>query len=144
MKNPFNPNSYGWFAHKHMMRAIRSYIDYPNEDTFYEGILVDCHQFCEKIMKHELQVNQGILEEGHSLKKLLNKCIVTDTSLDKFKRAILILQNVYYDKRYPGENFELTTKEEVAEAVELVIRVRDYFYTKYPNTDFPISNRFQD
>ena len=70
-------------------------------------------QSAEKSLKAFLLFKEGILSEGHSLPKLLQKCITYEPEFVQYKDSVHILNSFYIETRYPAEE-ELNVKEEDA------------------------------
>lgn len=83
-------------------------------------------QSAEKSLKAFLLNKEGILSEGHSLPKLLQKCMVHEQEFGQYKDNLHILNSFYIETRYLAEE-ELYVKEEDAQnALGIARRIFEY------------------
>ena len=80
------------------------------ESDDYDSMVVLCQQFLEYYLKHLLEVTQGKSVRHHKLALLANQLGFSE--LDKYEDFFRKVQEYSFDKRYPGECYVLTTKEE--------------------------------
>lgn len=87
-------------------------------------------QCVEKALKAFLLYKEGILSEGHSLPKLIQKCILHEEGFQQYKDSVHILNSFYIETRYPAEE-EVNVKEEDAEgAIETAKSIMEYINKK--------------
>lgn len=122
------------FALKDLKSAEIMY-KYSNE---YDVIVVSCQQYVEKSLKHLLQLKNGELLKTHKLHTLLNKIDMVE--LNEFDRLFFLeIENFYFDKRYPGEDYIETTKEDCDRIYRKTLEYRNLieklikFYEKIDN-----------
>jgi HEPN domain-containing protein len=83
-------------------------------------------QACEKQLKSWLEENNKlslILARTHNLRKLLRE--IGGYEEDFYKTAALV-ENYYFDTKYPGDDFIELTKEDVDVAVEFYDKLIDF------------------
>ena len=83
----------------------------------FDVVAFHAQQCAEKALKAFLLYKEGILSEGHSLPKLLQKCIIHEAEFEQYKDSVHILNSFYIETRYPAEE-ELNVKE--ADAVNAI------------------------
>ena len=75
-------------------------------------------QACEKQLKHWLEENNKLdihLARTHNLRKLLRA--IGDYEADFYKIASLV-ENYYFDTKYPGDDYIELNKQEIDAAIE--------------------------
>lgn len=98
---------YYYFAMKNY-NFLKMAINCESDD--YDSMVVLCQQFLEYYLKHLLEVTQGKSARHHKLALLANQLGFSE--LDKYEDFFRKVQEYYFDKRYPGECYVLTKKEE--------------------------------
>lgn len=98
------------FALKNLKTAELHY----NYGGDLDEIVVSCQQYFEKSFKQLLLLKDGSTYKTHKITFLINKLDIVEFKMheDLFRK----IQDYYFDKRYPSEVYEVTTKSE-AEAV---------------------------
>ena len=75
-------------------------------------------QACEKQLKHYLDEQDRLdigLARTHNLRKLLREIDGYD---EDFYRTAVIVENYYFDTKYPGEEYSDLTKKDVETAID--------------------------
>ncbi len=105
----------------------------------FDVVAFHAQQCVEKALKAFLLFKEGILSEGHSLPKLVQKCIIFDPGFKEYEDRLHILNSFYIETRYPAEE-ELNVKEEDAEgAIETANNILEYVCKKI-NIDTEFQN----
>lgn len=112
-----------------------------NASSDYDSIVVMGQQYLEKALKHLLEVKCGEVYKNHKLTVLVNKIGIAELTMheDYFRKV----QDYYFDKRYPGDNYIETTKEECEYLVNFVIEFKpiiESYIKQYENGDSEIKN----
>lgn len=105
-----------------------NYLDFANKDfksmeTMYEHteeydvIVVSCQQYLEKALKHLYELKLKELNRSHKIVFLAKQLDIPE--ILKYINELRIIQEYYFDKRYPSESYIETTKEECEQAVRV-------------------------
>jgi HEPN domain-containing protein len=129
--NPFKANTFAYMAHNDYMTAMLNY-DLKSEYV-YDNILVNCHQFVEKLLKHIINSKTGQINKTHNLKSLSRDVMTHYPKAKKIWRCCSTLNDYYFSKRYPGENYYETDKEQVEEAIECIKNIKELLYPVVEN-----------
>lgn len=93
--------------------ALKDYkmmkLAYSSSDD-YDSIVVMGQQYLEKAFKRLLEVKCGEIYKNHKITVIVQKLGIPDFLMheDYFRK----IQDYYFDKRYPGENYIETSKSE--------------------------------
>lgn len=105
-----------------------NYLDFANKDfksmetmyaytEEYDVIVVNCQQYLEKALKHLYELKLNELNRSHKIVFLARQLNIPEIS--KYIGELRIIQEYYFDKRYPSESYIETTKEECEQAVKI-------------------------
>ena len=100
-------NNYYSFAMRDY-NSIHLFLSSGSDD--YDSIVVFCQQFLEKYLKHLLEITQGKSLRVHKLTVLAYNLQIKE--LDEYDDFFRKVQDYYFDKRYPGDCYIETTKDE--------------------------------
>ncbi|SFC84965.1 HEPN domain-containing protein [Clostridium uliginosum] len=111
-----------------------NYLDFANKDLNsakilhkytgeYDNIVVLCQQYLEKAFKYLLDRKLGELSKSHKLVTLSKKLEINE--LDKYENFLRKVQDYYFDKRYPSEDYMETIKEECDEVVKTTLIIKE-------------------
>ena len=119
----FGFGTYGYIAVKNLRCAQLAFVGGE-----YDGCAFMCHQAVEKIMKHVLvdYVDKGIdcsVFKANRLIKILNVLCIEYPSLNRLRRDISRLGDVYFNSRYPSEKYTEYTKTSAAEFLNTAVAV---------------------
>ncbi|MGL4949223.1 MAG: HEPN domain-containing protein [Anaeroplasmataceae bacterium] len=129
------------FAKKDLLSADTMY-KYTEE---YDVIVVHCQQYIEKSLKYLLEIKCGELSKSHKLTVLSNKLQIKE--LDTYDNIFRKIQDYYFDKRYPGDNYIITSKSECDEVYTFtkdIVTVIEYLIKTYSKREFSRSNAFNN
>lgn len=104
--------------------------DYKSAQTMYKYtdeydiIVVSCQQYLEKALKYLLEINLGELNKTHKLTTLAHKLNIE--YFNKYTAFFRQVQDYYFDKRYPSEDYITTTKEEAEYVFTLTTEIKEY------------------
>lgn len=110
------------------------YIDFANKDfkametmyTYteeYDVIVTNCQQYIEKALKHLYEIRLHELSKSHKLVTLVKRLNISEILI--YENELRIIQDYYFDKRYPSEDYIETTKEECDNAVAVTRKLKD-------------------
>lgn len=88
----------------------------------YDTIVVSCQQYIEKALKHLYELKLNELSKSHKLIFLAKQLDIPE--ILKYSNELRIIQDYYFDKRYPSESYMETTKEECDQAVEITTEIK--------------------
>lgn len=117
-----------------------------NGDT--DEIAVACQQYFEKAFRQLLLLRDGTLYKSHKLSFLINKLAISEFS--KNENSLRLIGEYYFDKRYPNEVYEETSKDEALKAYNLAIELKpviEYYlkeFNKSKDTPSKSLNAFDD
>lgn len=105
-----------------------NYLDFANKDFIsmeimykyteeYDVIVVNCQQYLEKSLKHLYELKLNELNRSHKIVFLAKQLAIPE--ILKYINELRIIQEYYFDKRYPSESYIETTKEECEQAVKV-------------------------
>lgn len=94
------------FALKDLKSASTMY----NHTEEYDVVVVSCQQYLEKSLKYLLELKSGELSKTHKLTTLSNRLDIEE--FKQYEDLFRKIQDYYFDKRYPSEDYIETTKEE--------------------------------
>lgn len=114
-----NENSYLYFAEKDYKLMCLSY----EYNLDYDSTVVLCQQFLEKALMHLCELKLGEQFKTHKLTSLSGKLKIDE--LDKYENELRKIQDYYFDKRYPNEDYVQTSKEECERTVETTKEIRE-------------------
>ena len=87
-------------------------------------------QACEKRLKGWLEDNNKldiVLSRTHNLRKLLRE--IGDYEENLYKTAALV-ENYYFDTKYPGDDYIELTKQDIDEAIEFYSELISFLESK--------------
>ena len=94
-------------------------------NTFYNQLAVQCQQVAEKFLKGYL--DRTVLEEDvsdllrkHNMKKIASKLNDMNPGLKLDTVGLAYLTDVYFDARYPGDDFYTVSKEEFEKCLSIM------------------------
>lgn len=102
----------------------------------YDSIVVMGQQYLEKGLKRILELKCNEVYTKHKLTVIISKLNIIEFMIheDYFRKV----QDYYFDRRYPGENYIETTKEECDYLVKFVEEIKpviEYYIDKYKSTN---------
>lgn len=88
----------------------------------YDSIVVMGQQYLEKALKHLLELKCCETSRSHKITVIIQKLGIVDFNIheDYFRK----IQDYYFDKRYPGDNYIETTKVECEYLVDFVDKMK--------------------
>ena len=122
------------FAKKNL-KSAETMNKYTDE---YDVIVVDCQQYLEKSLKYLLELKCGELTRVHKLTVITSKLNIEE--LNKHEDIFRRIQDYYFDKRYPGDNYLETSKDECAEVFKFTISLKPFIeelILKYTKEEIP-------
>lgn len=110
-----------------------NYLDFANKDfksmetmyqytEEYDTIVVNCQQYIEKALKHLYELKLNELSKSHKLVFLAKQLDIPE--ILQYSNELRIIQDYYFDKRYPSESYMETTKEECEQAVKVTRAIK--------------------
>lgn len=114
------------FAIKNLKTA-QLHVEYDG-DT--DEIVVSCQQYFEKAFKQLLLLRDGSIYKTHKISFLVKKLSIVEFSINE--DLFRIIEDYYFDKRYPSEVYEETSKEEALRVYNLAVELKPIieFYLK--------------
>lgn len=119
-------HTYGAIAHRDLEAARLTVENLPFVSVF------NSQQACEKILKHYLQLKlpksdlQSDLLHSHKLRRLAHAAQISE--LDSYREILLLLQDYYFDGRYPGSDYvepDAKIAQELYEGAQKVVEIVD-------------------
>ncbi|MGL4950159.1 MAG: HEPN domain-containing protein [Anaeroplasmataceae bacterium] len=113
---------YNYFANK-KLNIVNKIFDEFDSSCDYDEVVVSVQQAIELKLKHFMIEECGLEMKTHKLTVICHKL------KDKYPELMLILgdlsiiQDYYFDKRYPGEDYIETTLEECKHSIEIMKKV---------------------
>lgn len=104
-------------------------IDFRSAEILYqyegENGIVCFHlqQAIEKYLKGYLMFKEGVLQDGHNLRKLCIKAKHYNSKFNDFVKDCAFLNDFYIETRYPAENPLIVENDDVIESFEIVKKV---------------------
>ncbi len=116
------------------------YLQVTLNTPYYNNIAVNAQQVAEKMLKSVAErVCVGVekLMHTHNLRALYTEIhkIEPDFILDK--GSLSMLKDLYFDAKYPGDNFVTVTREECDECLEIMYAVIDAVYSLRAKYNLP-------
>lgn len=95
-----------------------------------DEIVVSCQQYFEKAFKQLLLLRDGSIYKTHKISFLVKKLSIVEFSINE--DLFRIIEDYYFDKRYPSEVYEETSKEEALRVYNLAVELKPIieFYLK--------------
>lgn len=112
------------FAKKDLKTAIINY----QHGGDYDSIIVMCQQYLEKSLKQLVLLKCGEQLRTHKLITLSNRLGYSE--LDKYSDFFRRIQDCYFDRRYPGEDYIETTEIECSTALALISELKPFIESK--------------
>lgn len=117
-------------------------------DGDMDEVVVSCQQFFEKSFKQLLLLKDGSIYKTHRLTFLIKKLGIVEFLMNE--DLFRIIEDYYFDKRYPSEIYEETTLVEASRAYNLAVELKpiiESYLSKYErckSKDLINSNIFGD
>jgi HEPN domain-containing protein len=121
-------NSYFGLAENDYLYAKNGF-DFCDQLGNYNNVTAGCSQAAEKYLKAILELlftedtDVLTLMKSHNLRAILNK-LKEKLDFPVSSRDCKWLGDFYFDARYPGDNFLITTKEDAEEALSILEHIR--------------------
>lgn len=93
------------------------------ENHYTDVIGIEIQQALEKVFKALQAYNNISIEKTHDLVKLHRKTLKFLTLLQEDLELLEIISDYYLSNRYPGPNYSMPTKQEIANALSLAHKV---------------------
>lgn len=99
------------------------FLKFSLASEFYNQIAINCQQVAEEMLKSVLdEVATGCesLLHSHNLRGIYDKIHAIDNSFSLSRGDLSMLKDIYFDAKYPGDNFVTVTHEECKEYVDIL------------------------
>lgn len=126
--------------------AIKDYnmmeLAYNSGSDDYDSIVVFGQQYLEKAFKHLLEIKCGEIYKHHKITIIVQKLGIVDFLMheDYFRK----IQDYYFDKRYPGENYVETSKYECDHLVKFIREMKPTIESFINIYSEPKDNKLKD
>ena len=104
----------------------------------YDGdtdeIVVACQQYFEKAFIQLLLLRDGSIYKTHKISFLVRKLSIIEFSMNE--DLFRIIEDYYFDKRYPSEVYEETSKDEAIKVYNLAVKLKptiEYYLKEFEN-----------
>lgn len=87
-----------------------------------DEIVVSCQQYFEKAFKQLLLLRDGSMYKTHRISFLVKKLSIEEFSIND--NLFRIIKDYYFEKAYPSEVYEETSKEEALRVYNLAVELR--------------------
>lgn len=99
-----------------------------------DEIVVSCQQYFEKAFKQLLLLRDGSIYKTHKISFLVEKLSIAEFSVndDLFR----IIEDYYYEKGYPNEFYEETSKQGALKVYNLAVELKpiiEYYLKEFEN-----------
>jgi HEPN domain-containing protein len=103
-----------------------------DKEPYLDVGVYHCQQAAEKALKAYLVYQNVVFEKTHNLVLLLERCTLSESSFEQWKRTAQILTPYATEFRYPGEIVE-PELEEAIQALEMAAELIEFVRSVLPN-----------
>lgn len=117
------------------------YLEYTLGTGFYNPISAQAQQIAEKMLKSVAErecVGIEKLMKSHNLRALYTEIHKVDASFELNKDKLSTLKDLYFDTRYPGDNYVEVDYETCADAISTMYAVIKEVNKKRESVGLPV------
>ena len=99
------------------------FLRYALQTDYYNQISIQCQQIAEKLLKsvlNEVATGCEALLHSHNLRGIYDKIHSIDSNFILNRGDLSILKDIYFDAKYPGDNFVTVTREECEDYLRIL------------------------